>query len=481
MASKPHIVIFPFMAQGHTMPLLDLSKALSCQGLKVTIITTPSNSSSISSYISRYSNIHLKEIPFPQVQELPKGCENMSELHSLDQLFLFCNATKQLQEPFEETLRDMSKLQDPPTCVISDSFLGWTNASCCNFGIPRLVFHGMGVFAMAVRKSLSIHQNHRWMKSDTESVDVKGVQLCFALTKSDLPNSLRQMDTFLSQFYVEAEKSDLGSWGVIVNSFSELEKDHVASLESLYGNDTRAWCVGPLFLYDQMERASIGPNGPNPYREWTNWLNQHEREKSVIYVSFGSQAYLSDNQLNELAYGLELSGKDYICVVKSNNWDPPRDIKKGRELFLKDWVDQKWVLTHKAIGGFLSHCGWNSVLESLSMGVPILAWPMQNEQHLSAKFLVEEIKAGLQLPTVTRDGNTVRREVIGEAVKELMGGENGKRVRDKAIKIGKMAKRAVQVGGSSYKCLNELIDQLSHVSPVGNGNGIFHSVLATSE
>lgn len=81
---------------------------------------------------------------------------------------------------------------------------------------------------MAVRKSLSIHQNHRWMKSDTESVDVKGVQLHFALTKSDLPNSLRQMDTFLSQFYVEAEKSDLGSWGVIVNSFSELEKDHVA-------------------------------------------------------------------------------------------------------------------------------------------------------------------------------------------------------------------------------------------------------------
>nr|POF09108.1 scopoletin glucosyltransferase [Quercus suber] len=412
MASKPHIVIFPFMSQGHTMPLLDLSKALSCQGSKVTIITTPSNSSSISSYISRYSNIHLKEIPFPQVQELPKGCENTSQLQSLDQLFLFYNATKQLQEPFEETLRDMSKLQDPPTCVISNSFLGWTNASCCNFGIPRLAFHGMGVFAMAVKKSLSIHQNHRWMKSDTESVDVKGVQLCFELTESDLPNSLRQMDTFLSQFYVEAEKSDLGSWGVIVNSFSELEKDHVASLESFFGNDTRAWCVGPLFLYDQMERASIGPNGPNPYRKWTNWLNQHEREKSVIYVSFGSQVYLSDNQLNELAYGLELSGKDF---------------------------------------------------------------------HLNAKFLVEEMKVGLQLPTVTRDGNTVRREVIGEAVRELMGGANGKRVRDKAIKIGKMAKRAVQVGGSSYKCLNELIDQVSHVSPVGNGNGIVHSVLATSE
>lgn len=82
MASKPHILIFPFMAQGHTIPLLDLSKALSSRGLKVTILTTPSNSSSIKSYISEYSNtvIIIKEIPFPKVEGLPKGCENMSHI-----------------------------------------------------------------------------------------------------------------------------------------------------------------------------------------------------------------------------------------------------------------------------------------------------------------------------------------------------------------------------------------------------------------
>ena len=376
----------------------------------------------------------------------------------------------------------MSKLLDPPACVISDTFLGWTNASCCKFGIPRLAFNGMSMFATAVKKSLSIHQNHKWVKSDTEPLDAKGVvQLRFAaLTKADLPNSLRQMDTCLSQFYVEAEK--LGSWGVIVNSFSELEKDYVASLESLYGNDTRAWCVGPLFLYnDQLEGASIGPDGPFPHKKWDNWLNQHEHENSVIYVSFGSQANLCESQLNELAYGLDLSGKDYIWVVRSKNWEPASDIDKGRGLIVEGWVDQRWVLAHQAIGGFLSHCGWNSVLESLSMGITILAWPMQNEQYLNAKLLVEEIKVGLQLPTVTRDGKVVRREVIGEAVKELMGGEKGKRVGEKAIKIGKMAKRAVQVGGSSHKCLNELIDQLSHVNSIGNGNGngILHSVLPT--
>lgn len=339
-------------------------------------------------------------------------------------------------------------------------------------GIPRLVFNGMEVFARAVKKSLSIHQNHKWLNSvtstcsDTEHVDVTGLQLRFPLTKADLPDSLRQMDNCLSKFFVEAEKSDLGSWGVIVNSFIELEKDHIAPLESLYGNGTtRAWCVGPLFLYhDQMGAPE------NRAWDWASWLNMKEHEKSVIYVAFGSQADLSDSQLDELAYGLELSGKDYIWVVRSKTWDPPSDINyKGRGLISKEWVDQKWVLAHRAIGGFLSHCGWNSVLESLSMGVPILAWPMQNEQHLNAKFLAAEVKVAIQVPTVNRDRKVVRREVISEAVKELMGGGGGKKARDKAIELGKLAKRAVQVGGSSYKCLDELIHQLPLI-----GNAIHH-------
>ncbi|XP_059461850.1 UDP-glycosyltransferase 90A1-like [Corylus avellana] len=331
----------------------------------------------------------------------------------------------------------MSKLPDPPCCVISDTFLGWTNGSCRALGMPRLVFHGMGVFAMAVKKSLSIHQNPNKCltksSSDTEHVHITGLmQLRFPLTTADLPDSLRQMDSCLSEFFVEAEKSDLGSWGVIVNSFIELEKDHVAPLECLYGNEsTRAWCIGPLFLYDdQME------GGGNYYEEIDSFLKLHEQEeKSVIYVAFGSQADLSDTQLDELAYSLEQSGENYIWVVRSKTWDPPII---GRGLITKEWVE----LGHRAIGGFLSHYGWNSVLESLSMGVPILAWPMQNEQHLNAKFLVKEVKPALGVPAVGRNWKVVRREVICEAVKELMGGRRGKKAREKAIELGKLAKES---------------------------------------
>lgn len=460
MASNSHILLFPFMAQGHTIPLLDLAKLLSHRGFKVTILTTPSNTSTISSYISQFSNIHLKVIAFPQVQGLPVGYENMSQL-SHDQLLPFFTATKQLQQQFEKTLEEMSKVQDLPVCVISDTFLGWTNTSCRVFRIPRLVFHGMGVLPMAVKKSLVIHQTYKEVDTDTEPLVVKGVQFGFTLTRADLPNSIRERESNVSQFFLDSEIYDIGSWGVIANSFVELEKDHVASLESLYGNNTRVWCVGPLLLYDQIEGVRNGPNGPNPSTKWAEWLNQQMGGKSVIYVSFGSQSNLSETQLDELAYGLELSGHNYFWIVRSKTWNPPCD---GRGLIVREWVDQRWILAHEAIGGFLSHCGWNSVLESLSEGVPILAWPMFAEQHLNAKYLVEELKVGLQVPNLNRAMKIVSREAICEGVKELMGGVKGFKSRENVVELGRMAKRSVQVGGSSYNNLNELVNQISHIS-----------------
>lgn len=459
------------MAQGHTIPLLDLSRALSRRDLKVTIITTPSNAHTIVPYISKYSNIHLREIPFPKVHGLPEGCENMSQTFSSDHLLPFLNATKLLREPFEATLRDMCQVdQDRPTCVISDSFLGWTNALCQSLGLPRVVFHGMGVFSMTVKKSMVIYQTHsksvKGNYSDDDVLEVKGVDLPFHLKRADLPNSLRETDCRVSEFFTEAERSDLGSWAVIANSFMELDKDYVLPLESLYGNGTRVFCLGPLFLYDQMEGdGNIGPNGPDPSEEWADWLNQRvDQEKYVLYVSFGSQAKLCDEQLDELAYGLEKSGVDYIWVVRSKTWSPPSGLISGgvtKGLIVRQWVDQKWVLAHRAVGGFLSHSGWNSTLESLGYGVPILAWPMQAEQHLNAKYLVEGLKVGIGLPSASaRDGRIVRREEIREGVEELMRGVRGKQAREKAIELGRMAKRAIQVGGSSYSHLNEIIQRV---------------------
>ncbi|EEF46811.1 UDP-glucosyltransferase, putative [Ricinus communis] len=295
-ADQTHVVVFPFMAHGHTLPLLDLSKALSRQHIKVSIITAPGNAKSISDYVASYSLISLIEIPFPAVDGLPISCESTCQLPSMEFHLPFVQATKQLKRPFENILQSMVDSHATPVRVISDFFLGWTLAVCQSFGVPRLVFHGMGVLSMANSKSV-------WLP---------GMNLPFTLTPSDLPETLNMQDhdNLLSQV-IEVGAADANSWVVVVNSFEELERSHIPSFESYYRGGAKAWCLGPLFLYDKMEDTN---------KKTSFMLMQFLSEQppnSVIYISFGTQADVPDAQLDEVAFGLEESGFPFLLVVRS--------------------------------------------------------------------------------------------------------------------------------------------------------------------
>jgi UDP:flavonoid glycosyltransferase YjiC (YdhE family) len=122
--------------------------------------------------------------------------------------------------------------------------------------------------------------------------------------------------------------------------------------------------------------------------------------RPVLYVAFGSQATVSRAQLEEIATNLERSGLDFMWLVWSKWLDHKNDLEgmfgdRGR--VIKRFINQLVVLSHKAIKGFFSHCGWNSVMESISMGVPILAFPMKAEQKMNAKFVVHVIGVGLRV------------------------------------------------------------------------------------
>jgi hypothetical protein len=467
-SSSSHVVIFPFMAQGHTLPLLYLSKALSHQQIKVTIITTPSNANSMAKYVTNHPDINLHEIPFPTIDGLPKGCENTSQLPSMEFLLPFLQATKELQKPFEQVLETMIKSNTPPLCVISDFFLGWSLASCQALGVPRLAFHGMGVLSMAISKSSWVHAPQIDSLSMFDPVDLPGMRLPFTLTKADLPaetvNSSNHDDP-MSKFIGEVGEDDAKSWGIIVNSFKELEENYIPSFESFYMNGAKAWCLGPLFLYNEMEGLEKSINQSQISSMSTQWLDEQITPDSVIYVSFGTQAAVSDSQLDEVAFGLEESGFPFLWVVRSKSWSLPGGVEekiKGRGLIVKEWVDQRQILSHRATGGFLSHCGWNSVLESVAAGVPILAWPMMAEQSLNAKLIVDGLGAGTSIKKVQNQGSEilVSRQAISEGVKELMGGQKGRSARERAEPLGRVARRAVQKDGSSHDTLSKLIDQL---------------------
>ncbi|KAK9275198.1 hypothetical protein L1049_022459 [Liquidambar formosana] len=225
---------------------------------------------------------------------------------------------------------------------------------------------------------------------------------------------------------------------MLLNSFSDLDGCHLSFLESFYKNGAKTWCIGPSLLYND---ETNGTHNKSPFSSnYLDWLNQRiSKPTSVIYISFGTQAYLSDADLNEVGLGLKMSGHEFLWVVKSQTWSPPDELEerlKGTGLIVRDWVDQQRILAHNAVGGFLSHCGWNSVMQSLSMGVPLLVLPMNAEQPLNAK------------------------QAICDGVRELMSGEEGKKVREKAEDLGRAAQQAVKEGGSSYKSLTEMIDIL---------------------
>ncbi|KAJ4824372.1 hypothetical protein Tsubulata_038227, partial [Turnera subulata] len=473
--SPNHIVIFPFMAQGHTIPLLDLSKALSRQQIKVTIITTPSNARSISKYVAHHPHIYLLEIPFPTIDGLPEGCENTSQLPSMESYVPFLLATKQLQKPFQEVLQSMAESETPPLCVISDFFLHWTVPVCQGLGVPRLVFHGMSVLSMAILKYLFVHSPHSKSKSPFEPLDMSGMKLPFTLTSADIPAEvlgIQDHNSPYSQFMAEVGEADVNSWGVVVNSFEELERSHIPTFESFYKNGAKAWCLGPLLEYDKLQIG--GPQKPihqmiNNSSKLLEWLTkQVNNAEPVIYVSFGTQADVSDAQLDEIAHGLEDSGFPFLWVVRSKTWSLPDGLTqkiKGKGFITKEWVDQRQILSHPAIGGFLSHCGWNSVLESITAGVPILAWPMIAEQSLNAKLVVDGIRIGVSvkrghcLPNPAgSDTNEVlvSRQAVSEGVRELMIEKIGRDARERAQALGREARKAVQQGGSSHDNLTKL-------------------------
>ncbi|XP_042497657.1 UDP-glycosyltransferase 73B4-like [Macadamia integrifolia] len=469
-----HLVIFPFMAQGHTLPLLDLSKALARRRLKITIITTPYNATLILPYISKHKEIYLIQIPFPDVEGLPKGCENTSHFNanSMDQFFTFIAATAKLQQPFQKILQEMSEAGDLPIGVISDMFLGWTLPPCHLFGVPRLVFHGMSVLALAIGKTLELHEPHMMVASHLKPLPMPGLStLPFTLTWDDLPPNFQvsHHDTPFHRFLSETKEFEENSWGVVVNSFIELEGEYLSTLESFYRNGAKAWCVGPVSLYNDDDEGANGNDEHNQSDQYIiKWLDEQQlaRLASVIYVSFGTQAHVSDMQLDEIATGLEMSGQPFIWVIRSKTWSPPEGLEervKGRGLIVSHWVDQRQILAHNATGGFLSHCGWNSVLEGLSRGVPILAWPMLAEQPFNAKFVVDGLGVGLSIVVgpITREILPVGCEAICDGVRELMIGEKGKKAREKAEALGLKARQVVQKGGSSDRKLDELIECLS--------------------
>eukprot|EP00262_Sarcandra_glabra_P001482 TRINITY_DN1159_c0_g2_i2.p1 TRINITY_DN1159_c0_g2~~TRINITY_DN1159_c0_g2_i2.p1 ORF type:complete len:510 (-),score=47.68 TRINITY_DN1159_c0_g2_i2:129-1658(-) len=473
-AHQLHMFFLPFMAPGHMIPMIDMAKSFAERGVKVTIITTTSIASHIEKTIERASEscaqIELCILRFPSKEVgLPEGLDNVNSVPSPEFLPLFFKAIDLLQEPVEQLLRDHH-----PNCIVSDMFIPWTVDAADKFGIPTLFFSGSGYFSRCVSEILYRYKPHENVATDTEPFIIPGLPHPIKITKAELPNSVKSADGFKS-IMDRSRRAEMKSYGVVMNSFYELEPayaDHyVKELKK------KSWHIGPVSLCNRIniDKAERGKKASIDQADCLKWLDT-KNPSSVIYVCFGSVSKFTTEQLCELALGLEASNRDFIWVVRDGmikmenekEWLPQgfEERLNGKGLIIRGWAPQILILDHPSIGGFMTHCGWNSILESVSAGVPMITWPLFAEQFINEKLITQVLETGISVGAgvwaVWEEKVLVPREAVEKAVGELMGGgEEVEGMWNRARELREMAKRSVEKGGSSYMDMGLLIEELA--------------------
>ncbi|XP_078152077.1 UDP-glycosyltransferase 73C4-like [Carex rostrata] len=475
-SKQPHFVLVPLMAQGHTIPMIDMAHLLASHGALVTFVTTPLNASRIESIIqhAKDSQLPIQFLPLPfncAKAGLPEGSENLDTLRTgLHEFKAFLEACFLNKDPLISYLREH---KTPPSCVISDTTQPWTGEVAREFGIPRLCFIGFSAFASLCREITVVHKIYDNVTDENEPVPVPGFPHPLEVPKNR--SVLSFSPPGLENIREKMKEEDSKSVGLITNTFQELESPYIDSYKKLFGK--KVWAIGPMCLYNKTlkQMAFRGNRASIDEERCLNWLDSMQ-DGSVLFVNFGSITRSAPLQLIEIGLGLEASRKHFIWVIKAGEKMPEieqwlieekfEERVKDRGLIIKGWAPQVMILSHRAIGGFLTHSGWNSTIESICNGVPMITWPHFGDQFLNEIFVVDVLKIGIRIGvdksivwgSEKSDEIMVRRDDVERKVLELMDEEKeGMERKVRARELGDKAKKAMEEGGSSYKKIELLI------------------------
>ncbi|KAK4271308.1 hypothetical protein QN277_020019 [Acacia crassicarpa] len=485
-STKVHFILIPLMAAGHLLPMVDLAKLLGRRNnVKVTIMTTPVNAVRVRANIDREvqcgSSITVQPYRFPGVEAgLPEGCESSEAVPSPELMYNFAKATTMLQKPVEEVLE---KIFTPtiPTGFIVDKNLPHVSDVAKKFKVPIIISDALNCFSILCNHNL-FHSKVYESASESESVVVPGLPHRIVFKKSQLQEYFSMDMGEFSALREKAWKNEGEAYGIIVNSVDELEEEYVKEYRRATGREV--YCVGPVSLSnkDDKDKAQRGKLDSKAQEEgeYLKWLDSWPA-RSVIYGNIASLNNVPSGQIMELILGLEASKRPFIWVLRDAHKieelnkllkeDGVEERVKGRGLIIRGWVPQVLILSHTAIGAFLTHCGWNSILEAMCNGVPLITFPLNCEQFYNEKVVVQLLEVGVRLGVETatnfeaedKSGIQVRREKVKEAIEKVMGKEDeeSERIRERTRNYGEKANKALEKGGSSYRNLSQLIEDIT--------------------
>ncbi|VVB07474.1 unnamed protein product [Arabis nemorensis] len=451
------ILLFPYPLQGHINPMIQFSKRLSKKGFTVKLIIA--------------SNNHRE----------PYTSDDYSiTVHTIhDGFFPHEHPNAKFQDPnrfIESTTRSLAdfisreKLSDnPPKALIYDPFV--------SFALDVGKALGLYVVAYFTQPWLaSLIYYH--IKEGTYDVPIdkheNPILASFPgfplLSQNDLPSFACEKGSYpLLHDGVVSQFSNLRQADCILcNTFDQLEPKVVKWMDDQWPVKNIGPVVPSKFLDNRLPEDKdyeLGDSNTEPDESILSWLEK-KPAKSVVYVAFGTLVALSDKQMKETAMAIKQTGYNFLWSVRDTERSklPSGFVEEALEKdcgLVAKWVPQLEVLAHDSVGCFVTHCGWNSTLEALCLGVPLVGMPQWTDQPTNAKFIEDVWKIGLRVKTDGNGDGFVSKEEIARCVVEVMEGEKGKEMRKNVEKFKVLAREAISEGGSSDKSIDEFVAILS--------------------
>nr|BCB59282.1 UDP-glycosyltransferase [Petunia x hybrida] len=470
---KPRAVCIPYPAQGHINPMFKLAKILHNKGFHITFVNTEYNHRRL---LKSRGPKGLKNLPSFRFETIPDGLPPCDPDVTQDISSLSESTTTTCLKPFKELLaklNDTSSSNMPPvSCIVSDGVMSFTLAAAQVLGIPEVLFwtpSACGLLSYMhyrdiVEKGYTPLKDASNLTNGYLETTVDWIPGMKDIRLRDLPSFIRTTnpDEYMVKFIIQETERSKMAQAIVLNTFEPLEKEVIESLNTLL---PPVYAIGPLHL--QMKHVNdknLEDLGSNLWKEETecvHWLDS-KKANSVIYINFGSITPMTKNELTEFAWGLANSQLEFLWIIRPDivageqEIFPPEFMEETKERrMLASWCPQEKVLNHPAIGGFLTHSGWNSTLESISSGVPMICWPFFAEQPTNCWFSCIKWNIGMEID------NNVKRNEVESLVRELMAGEKGQKMKKRALEWKILAEEAVQKpGGSSYVNIDKMIKQI---------------------
>ncbi|KAL6897254.1 hypothetical protein ACP4OV_006950 [Aristida adscensionis] len=454
-ARRARVAVFPLPFQGHISPALQLAGALHARGLAVTVLHTAFNAPDP----ARHPALSFVAVPDAVPEAVAGGGGNgIAKILALNAAM---EASGRVRDALASLLRRSEEEDEEPrrlACVVIDSTLTAVQKAAASLGLPTLVLHTGGAACFRLFRSYDMLHDKGYFPATESNLDMPVKELPPLLVRDLFDPSKLPSKEIGPKILKLATETTTNSMGAILNTFDALEAYELGMIRDELPESIPAFAVGPLHKLSSCNSAETSLL--NHDRSCIEWLDT-QIPSSVLYVSFGSVVHVTQEEFMEVAWGLANSGKPFLWVVRRGliiGVDklelPERFVcavgDRGKVI---EWAPQQEVLAHSSVGGFWTHNGWNSTLESIYEGVPMLSRPIFGDQLATGRYVAHTWKIGILLEGVLERGR------IEMVIRKLME-EEGVEMRERAKGLKKKAHKCLESSGSSQQAIDKLVDHI---------------------